>query len=71
MFGGMLGLPELLLICLIGAIVILPYWQIFKKAGFAPGLSLLMIVPLANLVMLFYLAFAEWPSLRHQSSSQL
>ncbi|HTZ89012.1 MAG TPA: hypothetical protein VMA71_01650 [Alloacidobacterium sp.] len=46
---------------LIGAIiVIIPYWMIWKKAGFSPWFSLLMFVPLVNLVMLYVLAFAEW-----------
>ena len=65
---GNIGFPELLLIliiCLIFvAVALVPYWRIFRKAGFSPGLSLLMVVPLVNLVMLYYLAFAEWPSLR-------
>jgi hypothetical protein len=41
-------------------IVIIPYWQIFKKAGFAPALSLLMMIPLVNLIMLYVLAFSDW-----------
>ncbi len=44
--------------------LVVPYWKIFKKAGFAPALSLLMIVPLANIVMPFFLAFSEWPALK-------
>jgi hypothetical protein len=40
--------------------VLLPYWFIFKKAGFSPWLALLMVVPLANIVMLYVLAFAPW-----------
>lgn len=42
------------------AILIVPFWQIFKKAGFSPALSLLMILPLVNLVMLYVLAFSRW-----------
>ncbi len=41
-------------------IVMIPYWFIWKKAGFSPWLSLLMFVPLLNLVMLYVLAFSEW-----------
>lgn len=44
------------------AITLLVWWRIFSKAGFSGAFSLLMaFVPLANIVMLFYLAFAEWP----------
>lgn len=46
---------------LIGVIVvIIPYWMIWKKAGFSPWFSLLMFVPLANIIMLYVLAFSEW-----------
>lgn len=41
-------------------VVMIPYWFIWKKAGFSPWLSLLMFVPLLNLVMLYVLAFSEW-----------
>ncbi len=42
------------------AIILIPYWMIWKKAGFSPWLSLLMILPLVNFVMLYVLAFSEW-----------
>ena len=46
---------------LIGIVIlIIPYWMIFKKAGFSPWLSILMFVPLVNFIMLYVLAFSEW-----------
>jgi hypothetical protein len=45
---------------LAGFVTILPYWQIFKKAGFCPWLSLLMLIPLVNLCALCYSGFARW-----------
>jgi len=54
-------IPMILMFWLVGAaIVIIPFWQIFKKAGLSPALSLLMIVPAINLVMIYVLAFSEW-----------
>ena len=63
--------PEFFLIVLIlivgGAVlVVVPYWSIFKKAGFDPATSLLMLIPIVNFVMLYYLAFTEWPILKQQ-----
>ncbi|MGO4210232.1 hypothetical protein AB4Y89_16215 [Terriglobus sp. 2YAB30_2] len=53
--------PVILMCWIIGAaIIVVPFWQIFKKAGMAPALSFLMVVPLANLVMLYVLAFSQW-----------
>jgi hypothetical protein len=48
-------------------ITVIPYWKICTKAGFPGPLSLLMLVPVANIILLFYLAFADWPSLRQRS----
>jgi len=60
-----IGLPELLTVSLVAtsllAVTVLPFWMIFKKAGFSPRLALTQLVPLVNLAALFYLAFAEWP----------
>jgi hypothetical protein len=61
MFEGLFQPLHLLLIAVLGFVVLLPYWQIFKKAGFSPWLSLLMVIPLVNLCALYYLAFARWP----------
>ena len=63
------GIPELALIFLLVTVfgllfTVVPYWFIFKKAGFHPALSLLMIIPFADVIMRFFLAFADWPSVR-------
>jgi hypothetical protein len=49
-------IPFLILI----VIMLIPYWFIWKKAGFAPWLSLLMLIPMLNLIMLYVLAFSDW-----------
>ncbi|MGB2177127.1 hypothetical protein [Hyphomonas sp.] len=40
---------------------IVGYWKIWSKAGFNGAWSLLMLVPLVNLIAFLYLAFADWP----------
>jgi len=45
-------------------LVVLPFWKICTKAGFPGPMALLMVVPIANIVLPFYIAFAEWPALR-------
>jgi uncharacterized protein (DUF983 family) len=55
---------HLLRIAIIGFVVLVPFWQIFKKAGFSPWLSLLTMIPLAGLFVLYYVAFARWPEKR-------
>ncbi len=36
-------------------------WNIASKAGYSGVLSLLMLVPLVNFVVLLIFAFSEWP----------
>jgi len=49
------------LVILIGSlIVIVPYWMIFKKAGFPAFLGILMVVPGVNIALLYVLAFSQW-----------
>jgi hypothetical protein len=47
-------------------VLVVPFWMIFKKAGFAGALSLLMIIPLVNLIMLYVLAFSRWKTVPAQ-----
>ncbi len=47
------------LIVIIFAVII--YWRIFSKAGYSGALSLLMFVPIANIIVLCVLAFGDWP----------
>jgi hypothetical protein len=54
----MLFMPFVVLV--FAAILIIPYWFIWKKAGFSPWFSLLMFLPFVNIVMLYVLAFSEW-----------
>jgi hypothetical protein len=34
--------------------------MIFKKAGFAPALGLLMAIPVVKLIVVYVIAFSDW-----------
>jgi uncharacterized oligopeptide transporter (OPT) family protein len=36
-------------------------WTIAAKAGYSGALSLLMLIPLVNLIIVLMFAFSEWP----------
>ena len=67
MAGGAmaLGVGMFLFVAFMGLIMlvltIIIWWKIFAKAGWSGALSLLMLIPLVNLIMAFYVAFATWP----------
>lgn len=47
-------------------LVVWPFCRIFSRAGYPWALGLLMMVPIVNIVMLFVLAFGNWPIFRKQ-----
>ena len=55
------GVFVLLVVVVIKAVI---FCKIFSKAGYSWALGLLMLVPIANIIMLFVLAFADWPILK-------
>lgn len=60
MFGS-LGLPELLLVVFAGVLIVWPAMRICKKAGYSPLLGIAVIIPVANMILLWFLALADWP----------
>jgi SNF family Na+-dependent transporter len=60
--GGAAFLLMFVIIMAVAVVVMLiPYWKIFQRTGQSPWLSLLMLLPLVNIIMLFILAFGTWP----------
>ena len=63
-----IGAPELggiLLVALLFlAFPLFVLGRIFSKAGYSRWLGLTMIVPLVNLIVLVWFAFADWPATR-------
>jgi len=61
---GRFGISELIIIVVITAIsfsVIWPATRICRRVGFPWWLGLLIVVPLGNVVLLWFVAFADWP----------
>ena len=48
------GLPELPFLLVGGIIIILPLWKVFSKAGYPGALSLGMILPVVNIILLYF-----------------
>lgn len=60
MFG--IGFWEWILFLVLAILFwIIPFWKIFKKIGYPPALSLIMLIPILNIAVLWYLAVGNWP----------
>ena len=63
-----LGPTEFLFIVAVAVLLVWPACRICSKAGFPGQLGVLVIIPVLNLVLFYWLAFAEWPALRRQKA---
>ena len=60
-FAGILIAFGILMGLIVVVIKVLIFCKIFSKAGYCWALGLLMLVPIANVIMPFVLAFGDWP----------
>ena len=49
------------IVLVIVAVKLLICCKIFSNAGYSWALGLLMLIPIVNIIMAFFLAFADWP----------
>jgi len=59
--AAILALFIILVVLIVTAITVLIWCKLFSKAGYSWALGLLMLVPIANIIMPFILAFGTWP----------
>ena len=52
-------------------ILAIAFYRLYQKAGFSGAIGLLMLVPVVNLGVALYLAFAEWPVLAELARAKL
>jgi len=63
---GPIGIPELIVLPFVAAVIFAVAWpagRICKRAGFSPWLGLLAFVPVANVILLWFVALTPWPGL--------
>ena len=67
MFGNV-AVPELLMLVVVGVViavaVIWPACRICARAGYSPWLGIAAGIPVVNVLLLWFLALAEWPARR-------
>ena len=61
MFGHTMWAGHWLWMLAIAILIIMPIWRICQRAGYPGWLGILVLFPLLNLALLYFLAFAEWP----------
>nr|WP_218918261.1 hypothetical protein [Desulfobulbus propionicus] len=62
LYGNTMWAGHWLWMLVIAIAVVVPAWRICRRTGFPGWLGLLAVVPFANLVLLYFIAFADWPA---------
>lgn len=57
--GGLLTIFIVFLVMMV--VFIVPYFKIYQRTGQSGWMALLQFIPLINIIMLYILAFGNWP----------
>lgn len=57
---GMFAGVGILWMLVIGVIFVVPAWRLCQRVGYPGPLGLLVLVPLANIALLYFIAFGPW-----------
>jgi hypothetical protein len=61
MFSNTMWAGHWLGMLVIAIVFVIPVWRICQRAGYPGWLGVLMLIPVANLILLYFIAFADWP----------
>lgn len=45
---------------MIAIVIVIPVWRICQRTGYPGWLGILILIPIANLVLLYFIAFSNW-----------
>lgn len=62
MHGNALWAGHWLWLLVMAVLVIVPVWRICQRAGYPGWLSMFIVIPMLNLVFLYFIAFSDWPA---------
>ena len=57
----------LVFVAIVAALVLWPTIRILKRLGLSPWMSLLLIVPIGNLLLLWIVAYSDWNNVKATS----
>ncbi len=64
-----LTLPEAIALAVVLFCMTVPWFRIFRRAGYSPAAGLLMFLPPINIFMFLLFAYQEWPVERNRKST--
>ncbi len=62
MFGNTVWAGHWLWMLVMAILVVVPAWRICQRIGYSGWMGILILIPMLNLVFLYFIAFADWPA---------
>ncbi|NMT62104.1 hypothetical protein [Marinobacter orientalis] len=62
MFGHTMWAGHWLWMLVIAIVVVIPACRICQRTGYPGWMGVLILFPVVNLILLYFLAFADWPA---------
>lgn len=60
MLGSTMWAGHWLWMLAVAIVVVIPVWRICQRAGYPGWLGILIVIPMVNLGLLYFIAFASW-----------
>ena len=60
-FGNTMWTGHWLWMLVIAILFVIPVWRICQRTGYPGWLGILILIPIINLALLYFIAFADWP----------
>ncbi|SFR44427.1 hypothetical protein SAMN05216203_0373 [Marinobacter daqiaonensis] len=65
MFSNTMWAGHWLWMLVMAVLVVVPVWRICQRIGYPGWMAILILIPMVNMVLLYFIAFADWPSNRN------
>jgi hypothetical protein len=69
MYGYTMWAGHWLWMLVIAIAVVIPAWRICQRTGYPGWLGVLILIPVVNLVLLYFLAFSDWPGVKESGGN--
>ena len=70
LFGTTMWAGNWLWMLVIAVVLVIPAWRICQRTGYPGWMGILILIPVINLFLLYFLAFAQWPAVRDAERDQ-
>lgn len=69
MFGNTMWAGHWLWMLVMAIVVVVPVWRICQRIGYPGWMGILVLIPMVNLVLLYFIAFADWPADKNRNDN--